>query len=139
MCLVDLRGVIRSGWVQVLPNLDTYASRFGPKFCSMPNPKFLDFDKTFNDDEVGTKLQFPCRIELLPYKLRILRWKECPLKSLPATFKAEHLVEMIMPGSNLTKFWDGEQVIEFYSSLRRKYYLYTCWIILLLISTTRKY
>ncbi|KAI9120009.1 hypothetical protein K1719_008978 [Acacia pycnantha] len=78
-------------------------------FCSMPNLKFLDFHKNFNVDEVGSKLQFPCGIEFLPNKLRLLRWEECPLKSLPATFKVEHLVEIIMPYSNLTKFWDGVQ------------------------------
>ncbi|KAK4278262.1 hypothetical protein QN277_016129 [Acacia crassicarpa] len=78
-------------------------------FCSMPNLKFLDFHKNFNVDEVGSKLQFPCGLEFLPDKLRLLRWEECPLKSLPATFKAEHLVKIIMPYSNLTKFWDGVQ------------------------------
>ncbi|KAI9120067.1 hypothetical protein K1719_009036 [Acacia pycnantha] len=54
-------------------------------FCSLPNLKFLDFHRNCNFDE------------------------EFPLKSLPAKFKAEHLVEIIMPYSNSTKLWDGVQ------------------------------
>ncbi|KAK4278254.1 hypothetical protein QN277_016122 [Acacia crassicarpa] len=78
-------------------------------FCSLPNLKFLDFHTNFNVHKVGNKLQFPCGMEFLPNKLRLLRWEEYPLKSLPATFKPEHLVEIRMRNSNLTKFWDGVQ------------------------------
>nr|AXU93656.1 RPP4/RPP5-like protein [Arabidopsis thaliana] len=43
----------------------------------------------------------------LPLKLRFLKWEFCPLKSLPSTFKAEYLVNLIMKYSKLEKLWDG--------------------------------
>ncbi|KAI9109430.1 hypothetical protein K1719_019484 [Acacia pycnantha] len=72
---------------------------------SMPNLKFLIFHKDFKEN----KLKFPCGIEFLPNKLKLLCWKEYPSKSLPATFKGENLVQIQMTYSNLTKLWDGDQ------------------------------
>ncbi|KAK4267283.1 hypothetical protein QN277_024083 [Acacia crassicarpa] len=71
----------------------------------MPNLKFLIFHKGFKE----SKLKFPCGIEFLPNKLKLLCWKGYPSKSLPATFKSENLVQIKMTYSKLTKLWDGDQ------------------------------
>ncbi|KAI9109498.1 hypothetical protein K1719_019552 [Acacia pycnantha] len=74
-------------------------------FFSMPNLKLLIVRRGFKEN----KLKFPCGIDFLPNKLKLLSWKEYPSKSLPTTFKAENLVQIKMPYSNLTKLWDGDQ------------------------------
>nr|AXU93650.1 RPP4/RPP5-like protein [Arabidopsis thaliana] len=49
----------------------------------------------------------PQSLVYLPLKLRLLDWDDCPLKSLPSTFKAEYLVKLIMKFSKLEKLWEG--------------------------------
>nr|AXU93528.1 RPP4/RPP5-like protein [Arabidopsis thaliana]AXU93558.1 RPP4/RPP5-like protein [Arabidopsis thaliana] len=49
----------------------------------------------------------PRSLVYLPFKLRLLEWEFCPLKSLPSTFKAEYLVKLIMKYSKLEKLWEG--------------------------------
>nr|AXU93574.1 RPP4/RPP5-like protein [Arabidopsis thaliana] len=49
----------------------------------------------------------PQSLVYLPLKLRLLDWDDCPLKSLPSTFKAEYLVNLIMKYSKLEKLWEG--------------------------------
>nr|AXU93651.1 RPP4/RPP5-like protein [Arabidopsis thaliana] len=49
----------------------------------------------------------PQSLVYLPLKLRLLDWADCPLKSLPSTFKAEYLVNLIMKYSKLEKLWEG--------------------------------
>nr|AXU93613.1 RPP4/RPP5-like protein [Arabidopsis thaliana] len=49
----------------------------------------------------------PRSLVYLPFKLRLLEWEFCPLKSLPSTFKAEYLVKLIMKNSKLEKLWEG--------------------------------
>ncbi|XP_061374618.1 disease resistance protein RPV1-like isoform X2 [Gastrolobium bilobum] len=48
---------------------------------------------------------------LLPFsdKLRYLEWYGYPLKSLPSPFRAELLVEIRLPHSNIEYLWDGMQ------------------------------
>ncbi|XP_054783917.1 disease resistance protein RPV1-like [Prosopis cineraria] len=74
-------------------------------FSRMPNLKFLDFYGYFGQ---MIKLNTPYDIEF-PNQIRLLRWFECPLNSLPRTFTAENLVKIEMPCSKLTKLWDGVQ------------------------------
>ncbi|CAN6554499.1 unnamed protein product [Malus baccata var. baccata] len=45
----------------------------------------------------------------LPNSLRYLFWMGYPLKSLPPEFSLENLVELHMPGSEVTQLWDGGQ------------------------------
>nr|AXU93527.1 RPP4/RPP5-like protein [Arabidopsis thaliana] len=52
----------------------------------------------------------PRSLVYLPFKLRLLEWEFCPLKSLPSTFKAEYLVKLIMKYSKLEKLWEGTLV-----------------------------
>nr|AXU93588.1 RPP4/RPP5-like protein [Arabidopsis thaliana]AXU93631.1 RPP4/RPP5-like protein [Arabidopsis thaliana]AXU93644.1 RPP4/RPP5-like protein [Arabidopsis thaliana] len=54
-----------------------------------------------------SKTDLPQSLVYLPLKLRLLKWYNCPLKSLPSTFKAEYLVKLIMKNSKLEKLWEG--------------------------------
>nr|AXU93564.1 RPP4/RPP5-like protein [Arabidopsis thaliana]AXU93565.1 RPP4/RPP5-like protein [Arabidopsis thaliana] len=65
-------------------------------FKGMRNLQFLDY---YGD--------LPQSLVYLPLKLRLLEWYNCPLKSLPSTFKAEYLVKLIMKFSKLEKLWEG--------------------------------
>nr|AXU93546.1 RPP4/RPP5-like protein [Arabidopsis thaliana] len=65
-------------------------------FKGMRNLQFLDY---YGD--------LPQSLVYLPLKLRLLKWFNCPLKSLPSTFKAEYLVKLIMKYSKLEKLWEG--------------------------------
>ncbi|ANM67927.1 TIR-NBS-LRR class disease resistance protein [Arabidopsis thaliana] len=57
--------------------------------------------------EIGYYGDLPQSLVYLPLKLRLLDWDDCPLKSLPSTFKAEYLVNLIMKYSKLEKLWEG--------------------------------
>nr|AXU93634.1 RPP4/RPP5-like protein [Arabidopsis thaliana] len=57
--------------------------------------------------EIGYYGDLPQSLVYLPLKLRLLDWDVCPLKSLPSTFKAEYLVNLIMKYSKLEKLWEG--------------------------------
>nr|AXU93562.1 RPP4/RPP5-like protein [Arabidopsis thaliana] len=57
--------------------------------------------------EIGYYGDLPQSLVYLPLKLRLLDWDDCPLKSLPSTFKAEYLVKLIMKYSKLEKLWEG--------------------------------
>nr|AXU93599.1 RPP4/RPP5-like protein [Arabidopsis thaliana] len=57
--------------------------------------------------EIGYYGDLPQSLVYLPLKLRLLDWDDCPLKSLPSTFKAEYLVKLIMQNSKLEKLWEG--------------------------------
>ncbi|KAJ6855720.1 disease resistance protein RPV1-like [Populus alba x Populus x berolinensis] len=46
-------------------------------------------------------------LEYLPNKLRYMEWQEFPWKSLPPSFRAEHLVELHLSTSKLVKLWTG--------------------------------
>jgi hypothetical protein len=52
----------------------------------------------------------PTGLEYLPNELRYLRWDEFPWKSLPPSFRAEHLVELHLSESKLVKLWTGVKV-----------------------------
>jgi hypothetical protein len=52
----------------------------------------------------------PTGLEYLPNELRYLRWYGFPSKSLPPSFRAEHLVELHLSTNKLVKLWTGVQV-----------------------------
>nr|AXU93551.1 RPP4/RPP5-like protein [Arabidopsis thaliana] len=68
-------------------------------FKGMRNLQYLEFDQS--------NIDLPQGLVYLPLKLRLLDWDDCPLKSLPSTFKAEYLVKLIMKNSKLEKLWEG--------------------------------
>nr|AXU93603.1 RPP4/RPP5-like protein [Arabidopsis thaliana] len=69
-------------------------------FKGMRNLQYLEFGH-WSDRNLPRSLVY------LPFKLRLLEWEFCPLKSLPSTFKAEYLVKLIMKYSKLEKLWEG--------------------------------
>ena len=82
-------------------------------FARMYKLKFLKIhSRSSNDKE---RLCAPQGIESLPDGLRILHWEDYPLKSLPLSFCAESLVEIVMSESRLEKLWEGVQVCNFFS------------------------
>jgi hypothetical protein len=75
----------------------------------MDGLRFLDFYNFGPSKEDKMHLP-PTGLEYLPNELRYLRWDEFPLKSLPPSFHAEHLVELRLRGSKLVKLWTGVKV-----------------------------
>ncbi|KAJ6859277.1 disease resistance protein RPV1-like [Populus alba x Populus x berolinensis] len=72
-------------------------------FAKMDGLRFLDINHSFED-----KMQLPpTGLEYLPNELRYLRWDGFPSKSLPPSFRAEHLVELHLSTSKLVKLWTG--------------------------------
>ncbi|CAH8314460.1 unnamed protein product [Eruca vesicaria subsp. sativa] len=45
------------------------------------------------------------------HQLRLLEWWGCSIKRMPSNFRAENLVEFIMPDSNLKKLWDDDALL----------------------------
>ncbi|XP_028785850.1 putative disease resistance protein At4g11170 [Neltuma alba] len=73
-------------------------------FRSMPKLKILNiysYEEIDGGDEVDVEI--PDGLDFLPEGLIKLRWIAYPCESLPATFKAESLVQLEMPFSSLTR------------------------------------
>ncbi|KAL9382608.1 hypothetical protein Peur_025643 [Populus x canadensis] len=75
-------------------------------FAMMDGLRFLNFyGRPYSQDD---KMHLPSTgLEYLPNKLRYLRWDGFPSKSLPPSFRAEHLVELHLRDSKLVKLWTG--------------------------------
>ncbi|XP_057742470.1 disease resistance protein RPV1-like [Arachis stenosperma] len=76
-------------------------------FRNMPRLRFLKlytppFERSWN-------LFVPTTLETFSDELRYLEWHQYPLSSMPSAFCAENLIEFHMPGSQVTKLWDGVQ------------------------------
>ncbi|KAJ6952667.1 disease resistance protein RPV1-like [Populus alba x Populus x berolinensis] len=83
---------------QIHLKFDAFAMMDGLRFLSINHSDYSQKDK----------MQLPpTGLEYLPNELRYLRWKYLPSKSLPPSFRAEHLVELHLWGSNLVKLWTG--------------------------------
>ena len=52
---------------------------------------------------------------LFSANLRYLHWEEYPWRYFPPCFRAENLVELVMPYSKVTQLWEGIQVSFFFS------------------------
>jgi len=78
-------------------------------FAMMDGLRFLSFYDVHSTKEDKMHLP-PTGLEYLPNKLRYLRWYGFPSKSLPPSFRAEHLVELDLRGSKLVKLWTGVKV-----------------------------
>ncbi|XP_061943588.1 disease resistance protein RPV1-like isoform X2 [Populus nigra] len=68
-------------------------------FAMMDGLRFLNLYRGGSSQEY--KMQLP------PTELRYLRWDGFPSKSLPPSFRAEHLVELDLCGSKLVTLWTG--------------------------------
>ncbi|KAH1264375.1 TMV resistance protein N [Glycine max] len=77
-------------------------------FTKMTNVRFLKF--YYGKWSSKGKIYLPKNgLKSLSDKLRHLQWHGYCLESLPSTFSAKFLVELVMPYSNLQKLWDGVQ------------------------------
>ncbi|XP_024165351.2 uncharacterized protein LOC112172298 isoform X2 [Rosa chinensis] len=52
------------------------------------------------------------RFEYLSNKLRLLEWHECPLESLPSSFRPDKLVELKLPNSRIETLWNQRLCLE---------------------------
>ncbi|KAG5053998.1 hypothetical protein JHK85_006508 [Glycine max] len=81
--------------------------KLGPGiFSKMSNLQFLDFHGKYIRDDMDF---LPEGLEYLPSNIRYLRWKQCPLRSLPEKFSAKDLVILDLSDSCVQKLWDGMQ------------------------------
>ncbi|XP_061943572.1 disease resistance protein RPV1-like isoform X1 [Populus nigra] len=71
-------------------------------FAMMDGLRFLCLSHT-----AATMHLPPTGFEYLPNKLSYLQWNGFPWKSLPPSFRAEHLVELHLRKSKLEKLWTG--------------------------------
>jgi hypothetical protein len=78
-------------------------------FAMMDGLRFLNFYGCGYSQEDRMHLP-PTGLEYLPNKLRYLKWYGFPWKSLPPSFRAEHLVELHLRVSKLEKLWTGVKV-----------------------------
>jgi hypothetical protein len=84
-------------------------------FKGMRNLQYLEIGH-WSEIGLWSKIDLPQGLVYLPLKLKLLKWNYCPLKSLPSTFKAEYLVNLIMKYSKLEKLWEGTlvRILNFY-------------------------
>ncbi|KAJ6855745.1 hypothetical protein NC651_040394 [Populus alba x Populus x berolinensis] len=77
-------------------------------FAMMDGLRFFNFyqDVYSCEDKIILHLP-PTGLEYLPNELRYLQWDLFPSKSLPPSFRAEHLVELHLCRSKLVKLWTG--------------------------------
>ncbi|XP_050368571.1 disease resistance-like protein DSC1 [Argentina anserina] len=75
-------------------------------FKKMRNLKFLKLDGGDWTGNVHFNLQ---DLKYLPDSLIYINWPTYSLKYLPATFSAENLTELCMPGSRLKRLWNEGQ------------------------------
>jgi len=79
-------------------------------FARMDGLRFLNFYGRRDSQEDKMQLPPTGLLEYLPNELRYLRWDGFPSKSLPPSFRAEHLVELHLRGSKLVRLWTGVKV-----------------------------
>ncbi|MED6180965.1 hypothetical protein PIB30_014944 [Stylosanthes scabra] len=77
-------------------------------FKRMPYIRFLKFYHS-GRGTTAPNVYVSSTLESFPNELRYLEWSGCPVKSLPAAFCAEKLVELSMPRSKVSKLWNGVQ------------------------------
>ena len=82
-------------------------------FSKMSNLKLL---------KIGN-VHLPHGLAYLPRALRFLDWSHYPLKSLPATFQPDQLVELNMCHSKIELLWERVKVMLFPQRLYIIYYI----------------
>ncbi|XP_028965619.2 disease resistance-like protein DSC1 [Malus domestica] len=79
-------------------------------FKKMYNLRLLNVDNSMWQNADSSREYCKLNLSLsLPNSLRYLSWKGYPLKSLSPKFSPENLVELHMPGSQVTQLWNGGQ------------------------------
>ncbi|EOY03846.1 Leucine-rich repeat-containing protein, putative [Theobroma cacao] len=80
-------------------------------FKRMIHLKFIKFyDSSEHRHSRKQKILLPAqRLKSLSDKLTYFHWENCPLKSVPSNFCPENLVQLILPGSDIERLWNGDQ------------------------------
>ncbi|MED6118998.1 hypothetical protein PIB30_007888 [Stylosanthes scabra] len=73
----------------------------------MPRLRFLKLHNS--SGERSSDVFVPTTLETISEELRYFEWHKYPLSSMRLAFFAEKLIELHMPGSQVTKLWDGVQ------------------------------
>ncbi|XLR54909.1 hypothetical protein S83_005581 [Arachis hypogaea] len=73
--------------------------------------RFLKFYDSWRHKE-SANVHVSSTFDSFPNELRYLEWSGCPVKSLPPNFCAEKLVKLSLPDSQVSKLWDGVQLVE---------------------------
>ncbi|EOA16101.1 hypothetical protein CARUB_v10004233mg [Capsella rubella] len=82
----------------------------GDSFKGMANLQFLKIHNYSLWSSTETCIvHLPYGLDYWPRKLKWLEWNSFPLKYLPRSFNTDHLVELSMENSKLTRLWDGTQ------------------------------
>ncbi|CAF1919510.1 unnamed protein product, partial [Brassica napus] len=76
-------------------------------FKRMRNLRFLEVLRSYGSGTM--KLRIPKSFDYS--KLKLLRWRDYPMRCLPSKFRPENLVELKMQNSKLKKLWEGVVVI----------------------------
>ncbi|XP_013620412.1 PREDICTED: disease resistance protein RPS6-like [Brassica oleracea var. oleracea] len=76
-------------------------------FKGLCNLSFLIF---YTNHKKEVRWHVPKEFAYFPYRLRLLRWDNCPLRCMPSKFCPSNLVKLQMLGSKLQKLWEGVQV-----------------------------
>lgn len=72
--------------------------------------RFLRIYEDSLDLHNQVRLHLPGGLSYFPPKLKLLCWDGYPMRSLPASFRAEHLNVLRMRNSKLEKLWEGVEV-----------------------------
>ena len=72
-------------------------------FKRMRNLRFLEVLRSYGSGTM--KLRIPKSFDYS--KLKLLRWRDYPMRCLPSKFRPENLVELKMQNSKLKKLWEG--------------------------------
>ncbi|CAN6847703.1 unnamed protein product, partial [Brassica oleracea] len=78
-------------------------------FKGLCNLSFLIF---YTNHKKEARWHIPKEFDYFPYRLRLLRWDNCPLRCMPSKFCPSNLVKLQMLGSKLQKLWEGVQPLE---------------------------
>ncbi|KAL0684933.1 hypothetical protein Bca4012_051781 [Brassica carinata] len=78
-------------------------------FKGLCNLSFLIF---YTNHKKEVRWHIPKEFDYFPYRLRLLRWDNCPLRCMPSKFCPSNLVKLQMLGSKLQKLWEGVQPLE---------------------------
>ncbi|CDY54156.1 BnaC02g47150D [Brassica napus] len=71
-----------------------------------------DICHVLEDNNKEVRWHVPKEFAYFPYRLRLLRWDNCPLRCMPSKFCPSNLVKLQMLGSKLQKLWEGVQLLE---------------------------
>ncbi|CAN6847815.1 unnamed protein product [Brassica oleracea] len=86
-------------------------------FKRMRNLRFLEVLRSYGSGTM--KLRIPKSFDYS--KLKLLRWRDYPMRCLPSKFRPENLVELKMQNSKLEKLWEGVVALPYLQEMDLSY------------------